>query len=166
MENTAEYWIKHLELVPHPEGGCFKETYRSQEIIKQKNLPDRYASDRVCSTAIYFLLKGHQVSKFHRLQSDEIWFYHAGNSLTLYVIDTEGTLHTTLLGTDVDNGEQPQVLIRHGAWFGAKVNQENSYTLLSCTVAPGFDFQDFELATQEQLMTVYPQHKEVIELLT
>jgi predicted cupin superfamily sugar epimerase len=82
------------------------------------------------------------------------------------VIDTEGILHTTLLGTDVSNGEQPQVLIRHGTWFGAKVNQENSYTLLSCTVAPGFDFEDFELATQEQLMAVYPQHKEIIELLT
>ncbi len=166
MKKNAEYWIENLELTPHPEGGYFRETYCSQEILKQESLPSRYSSDRAFVTAIYFLLKSDQVSKFHRLKSDEMWFYHAGSSLTLYLINTDGKLQHVQLGTDIDKGEQPQVLIKHGVWFGAKVNQEHSYTLISCTVAPGFDFEDFELATQRQLIADYPQHREIIELLT
>jgi len=166
MEKDAEYWINHLGLTPHPEGGYFRETYRSPEMLLPAGLPARYSSVRVCSTAIYFLLKSGQVSKFHRLQSDEIWFYHAGIALTVYLIETDGTLCQILLGTALDKGEQPQVRIKHGVWFGANVNQENAYTLVSCTVAPGFDFDDFELATQGQLLSDYPQHKEIIEMLT
>jgi predicted cupin superfamily sugar epimerase len=166
MEKKAEYWIKKLGLCSHPEGGYFREMYRSQEIIPKKSLPARYPADRVFSTAIYFLLESHQVSKFHRLRSDEMWFYHAGSSLTLYIIEREGTLRQLQVGTDLDNGDQPQVFIEHGVWFGAKVNQENSYTLVSCAVTLGFDFEDFELATQGQLLADYPQHREIIESLT
>ena len=166
MQKDAEYWINHLSLTPHPEGGYFRETYHSPEILPPESLPARYSSARVCSTAIYFLLKSGQVSKFHRLKSDEMWFYHAGSSLTVYVIEPDGTLHKILLGTALDKGEQPQVLIKYGVWFGANVNQENMYTLVSCTVAPGFDFDDFELATQGQLLADYPQHREIIEMLT
>jgi predicted cupin superfamily sugar epimerase len=166
MEKNAEYWITNLELTPHPEGGYFRETYRSAETIHKESLPDRYPADRVFSTAIYFLLESHQVSTFHRLQSDEIWFYHAGSALTVYVIDTGGTLHTMLLGKDVEKGEYPQLIVNRGVWFGAKVNQNNTYTLVSCTVAPGFEFEDFELASQEQLRAEYPEHKAIIEMLT
>jgi len=166
MIKNVEYWIKKLGLTPHPEGGYFCETYHSQEIINKKALPNRYSADRVFSTAIYFLLESHQASKFHRLQSDEMWFYHDGSSLTLYIIDRDGALRQLRLGTDIDNGEQPQILIKYGVWFGAKVNQEHSYTLVSCAVAPGFDFEDFELAAREQLLVEYPQHREIIEMLT
>ncbi len=167
MKKKAEYWIKKLRLTPlDPEGGYFRETYCSQEIIHKESLPDRYPAERVFSTAIYFLLAGEQVSKFHRLRSDEVWFYHAGSSLTVYIIERDGTLRQLRVGPDIDSGGQPQVFIPHGVWFGAKVDQENSYTLVGCAVAPGFVFEDFELANRKHLITDYPQHREIIELLT
>ena len=166
MAKDAEYWITRLGLTPHPEGGYFEETYRSPVILPQSALPARYGADRRCATAIYFLLRSGQASKFHRLQSDELWCYHAGGALTLVVIGTDGALQRILLGATLDNGEQPQVLIKHGVWFGALVNAPNDYTLVSCLVAPGFEFADFELATPAQLLAAYPQHREIIERLT
>jgi predicted cupin superfamily sugar epimerase len=166
MQKDAAYWIQHLQLIPHPEGGYFRETYRAPEMLTKESLPARYSADRVFATAIYFLLADQQVSKFHRLQSDELWLYHDGSALTLYVIETDGNLHTMFLGKDVDKGERPQIIIQRGVWFGAKVNQLNSYTLVSCVVAPGFEFADFALASRAQLMAEYPQHSEIISLLT
>lgn len=166
MEKNAAYWISRLELIPHPEGGYFRETYRCPEVIEHAHLSNRYSSDRACATAIYFLLNGNQVSKFHRLRSDELWCYHAGSPLTLHVIDPDGPARQFLLGQDIDSDQHPQVLIEHGQWFGAKVIQETSYTLVSCIVTPGFDFEDFELATRDYLLAIYPQHQEIVELLT
>ena len=166
MEKTAAYWIHTLKLNAHPEGGYFKETYHSPDIIKKHGLPDRYFADRVCAKAIYFLLPSDQASKFHRLKCGEIWCYHLGGALTLYVIEQNGTLRQIKLGPNIDDGEQCQVTVPHGVWFGAKVNKKNSYTLVSCITVPGFDFEDFELARQTDLIEKYPQYKTLIEMLT
>jgi predicted cupin superfamily sugar epimerase len=165
MGKTAAYWIRTLELIAHPEGGYFKETYASSDIINKHGLPERYFADRTCVKAIYFLLQGEQTSKFHRLKCNEIWGYHLGASLTLYIIDRDGTLQQIKLGPDFDNGEQFQIVVPHGVWFGAKVNKKNSYVLVSCITAPGFDFEDFELAERQSLLHKYPQHKNIIEML-
>jgi uncharacterized protein len=162
---TAEYWIKNLNLIEHPEGGFYRETYRSAEHASNSSLPDRFRGDRNFSTSIYFLLRSKDQSLFHRIQSDEIWYYHAGSSLTLYVIDDEG-FKTHHLGPEVDRGESLQIIIPATSWFGATVNEENSFTLSSCSVAPGFDFDDFELADRSSMITSFPDHATIIEQLT
>lgn len=162
---SASYWISHLNLQPHPEGGFFKETYRASENISKQALPQRFAGDRCFSTAIYFLLRSQDISVFHRIKSDEMWHFYAGTSLSIYVLtQQELTIHK--LGANVDKHEELQVVIPANSWFGAKVNEADSYTLAGCTVAPGFDFTDFEMAERTQLLRDFPAHQEVIELLT
>jgi predicted cupin superfamily sugar epimerase len=163
---TAQEWIKNLNLRPHPEGGYFRETYRSHETIAHSHLPGRFAGDRTFSTAIYFLLQGDDFSALHRLKSDEVWHFYDGTSLTITVIAPDGELSVIHLGTDVHAGHVPQAVVRAGCLFGSHVSEPNSYALVGCTVAPGFDFADFELPSREQLMAEYPQHRGVIERLT
>lgn len=177
--NEAKDWITHLGLRPHPEGGYFQETYRAEDLLRHSGLPSRYHSDRISATAIYFFLGAGDVSKFHRLRSDEVWCYHVGRPLALYVIEPDGTLQRFVLGIDLDKQQRPQISIPHGAWFGARglevapeaassmpAVQVASYTLVSCVVAPGFEFEDFELATREHLLATYPEHQALIEQLT
>ena len=166
MKKETASWIQQLGLTAHPEGGYFKETYQSPDVIARSGLPKRYPGERVCSTAIYFLLPGDQISKFHRLRCDEVWCYHLGDALTIYLLEHDATLQKIVLGPDIDNGEQPQIIVKHGVWFGAKVHHKDSYTLVSCITAPGFDFEDFELAERQTLLHSYPQHKKIIEMLT
>ncbi len=162
---SAEYWIKHLDLIAHPEGGFYKETYRAKEVIGTHGLPDRFAAARNFSTAIYFLLRNEDKSMFHRIKSDELWHFHAGGCLSIYVLTNNG-LTTYKLGSDPERGESLQVVIPANCWFGAKVHDGNAYTLAGCTVAPGFDFQDFEMADRNQLLEAFPAHVEIIHLLT
>lgn len=164
--HTPDYWIERLELDPHPEGGYFRETYRSEEDLSAENLPERYGSGRSLSTAIYFLLRGSQVSRFHRLKSDELWHFHAGSSVTIHLIDPDGSYSQLRLGSDPDRGERFQRVIPAGCWFGATVDDPDSYTLVGCTVAPGFDFADFEMGDRTTLSTQFPAYREVIERLT
>lgn len=166
MSPEATYWITRLHLTAHPEGGYFRQTYYSPDIISAAALPDRYQANRAVATAIYFLVAAPQVSKFHRLRSDELWLYHAGYPLTISAITPEGGLRQFILGLDLDNGAVPQVCISQGWWFGAAVNDPQGYTLVSCIVAPGFDFADFELADRAQLVSAYPQHHTMIHRLT
>ena len=166
MKRSAEYWIEELQLQPHVEGGYFRETYRAEEGIRKEHLPPRYGSNRPFSTAIYFLLKSGEVSKFHRLRSDEIWHHYDGSPLTLHVIDLEGLLQTLSLGPSGDRGERFQAVVRAGWWLGAEVADPDSYCLAGCTVAPGFDFKDFELGRREELLTAYPAYREIILKLT
>jgi uncharacterized protein len=161
----AEYWINHLQLAKHPEGGFYKETYRASEKIPAKSLPTRFSGDRNFSTSIYFLLRSQDRSMFHKIKSDELWHYHAGSGLTIYILD-KGELITRMLGPDLQKGESLHVVIPANVWFGAKVEQPNSYTLSGCTVAPGFDFADFELADQNQLLFQFPRQEEIIRKLT
>lgn len=162
----AAYWIQHLELEPHPEGGFYKQVYRAQESISQNALPSRFSGNRSFATSIYFLLSGNDVSKFHRIKSDELWHFYAGSSLTVYMIDEASEQTQFVLGGDYEAGECFQNVVHAGRWFGAALNKTNSFALIGCTVAPGFDFADFELAEQANLLKQYPQHEQLIKRLT
>lgn len=166
MDKKAEFFIEKLQLTPHPEGGYFNEIYRCKEKIKNNGLPVRYDSDKNVSTSIYFLLKGNQVSKFHRLKSDEIWHFYSGSALTVHLIFANGNYNTIKLGNNFESGEVFQAVIPAGVWFGAMVNDIDSYSLIGCTVAPGFDFTDFELANRNDMLGSFPEHRNIIEELT
>lgn len=162
---TADYWIEKLELQAHPEGGYFNETYRSKDRLHESKLPDRYNTSRVFGTSIYFLLTTESVSNFHRLTSDEIWHYHQGGSAVIHVISKDGELTSSRIGNDLEGGESLQVVIPRGTWFAAEVVREN-FILVGCTVAPGFEFEDFELADRGSLSSAYPQHQTLIGRFT
>lgn len=161
--NTAEYWIQHLQLLPHPEGGFYRETYRSNIAISRSDLPVGFLDDRRLSTCIYYLLRSDEISKLHRLKSDEIWFYHFGSPLRVYEIDSEGAKHTHILGANHEKAEQFSLIIPAGHTFCAEVVEKNTFGLVSCMVSPGFDFNDFEIFEREDLLQAYPKHKELIE---
>ena len=160
MNQKAKYYIQKLQLNKHPEGGYYREIYRSGEMISidapKKNLK------RNVSTSIYFLLEGPQVSKFHRLNSDELWHFYDGSSVKIYVIDERGRLTEIILGKKTENGEVFQTVIKKNIWFAAEVINKRSFALIGCTVSPGFDFSDFELASRDSLLEKYPKHKELI----
>ncbi len=162
MKKDARYWIEKLGLMPHPEGGYFRETYRSSAMIPASTPGLGFQGPRSVSTAIYFLLDNVQCSTFHRIRSDELWHFHSGSALAIYVIGNEGVLTTHRLGPDSEAGDAFQVVVPAGCWFGAEVLDKAGFGLCSCTVAPGFDFDDFELADTESLSTVFPQHRDLI----
>jgi predicted cupin superfamily sugar epimerase len=158
----AAYWIKELQLSPHPEGGYYRVTYTSQLKIAQRALPAGFHGDRAASTAIYFLLAGGDFSAFHRIASDELWHFYAGSALQILVIDPEGALSELRL----DGAGSFQAVVPGGCWFASRVVDGVGFALVGCTVAPGFDFADFELAKRHELVKVYPQHRQIIEELT
>lgn len=159
---TNEYWIEKLYLLKHAEGGYFREIYRSNEEVDACNLPPRYGSKRAFSTSIYYLLNSGEFSAFHRLKSDEIWHFYSGSPLNLFIINNEGKLSKQILGSNPDKDEHLQIIIEKGSWFAASVLRTGSYTLMGCTVSPGFDFGDFELAKRDALLKKYPQYHEII----
>jgi predicted cupin superfamily sugar epimerase len=163
---TASELIKHFQLEKHPEGGYFKEVYRSSESIAKSTLPSRFSGDRSFSTAIYFLLETTDFSAFHRIKSDEIWHFYSGSALTIFELTENGKLLKHFLGSDLSNHENFQIIIKAGSWFGARLNFPGSFAFVGCTVAPGFDFYDFELADRNSLIKNYPEHKELIISLT
>ena len=167
MGKDAAYWIKNLDLTKHPEGGCFREIYRAGLTLAGQHLPSSFGGDRNCSTCIYFLLEGADFSAFHRIASDEIWHFYFGDPLLLYEIETvTGHLVTHILGEDPERGEFFQAVIRAGNWFGSRVTDPNGYSLVGCTVSPGFDFEDFDLARRDSLSKEYPQYEDLIRSLT
>ena len=159
--SSAADWIARLRLTPHPEGGYFRETYRAADAIPAAALPPRYGAPRCVATAIHFLLTARQVSRLHRLKSDELWFFHAGQPLTVHVLAPTGKLTETTLGRDT-----LQVVAPAGCWFGASVAARRGFSLVSCVVAPGFEFADFELAGRAALLRQFPQHRRLITRLT
>ena len=163
MSKDAQYWINHLGLSPHPEGGYYRVTYKSDLTITRSALPSSYQGDRSASTAIYFLLDGRDFSAFHRIASDEVWHFYAGSSLVVYVIDPDGDYSELHLG---DGSDEFQAVVKAGCWFASRVKDGAGFALVGCTVAPGFDFADFELAVRPDLVAAYPQHRELIEELT
>lgn len=166
---AAQDWIEQLQLRPHPEGGHFCETYRAAETIAHAHLPERFKGDRAFSTAIYFLLAGHEFSALHRIHADEMWHHYDGGALTVHVIDRDGQYVSIRLGKNLARGERPQAVVAAGCLFGASVadpGPAGSFALVGCTVAPGFDFADFELPTRSQLLRDYPQHRQLVEQLT
>lgn len=160
---SARTWIQTLKLRRHPEGGYYRETYRSPEQIAESALPKRYRGARVFSTVIYYLLEKGDFSAFHRVQSDEMWYYHAGCPVQLTLINTKGRLRTARLGLNVRKKERPQILIPRGTWFcAAPLSAQASYSLVGCSVAPGFDFGDFEMASRQELLRLWPKHRKAI----
>lgn len=158
--------IKHLQLTPHPEGGWFREVYRSKESISAESLPERYTEKHNFSTSIYFLLEANDFSAFHRIKSDETWHFYAGSTVKLYIINEGGFLIEVLLGNNYANGELFQYTITANCWFAAEIDNQSDFALVGCTVAPGFDFTDFELAGRESLCHVFPHHQALIENFT
>ncbi len=160
--------ITTLKLTKHPEGGYYREVYRSQELVLKTHLPARYSGNRAFSTSIYFLLPSEEYSAFHRIKSDEIWYYHAGSSVTIHMLDAAGHYSATQLGPGGTGtaGEAFQQVVPHGVWFAANVNEPNSYALMSCNVAPGFDFADFELGNREDLMERFPNTPDLVQRFT
>ncbi len=159
---TADYYINTLQLEGHIEGGYFKELYKNSRMI----LPNHGDEKRALSSTIYYLLKSGGVSKFHKLKSDEIWFFHDGSPLLIHMIDSAGALRSVKLGLDVANGQLPQVLVPAGTVFGAEVAEKDSFGLVSCMVSPGFDYKDFQLCSYQELAGKYPNHLELIRRLS
>lgn len=155
--------IKKLDLSPHPEGGFFKEIYRSTIRIAPGHLPHGYKSERRLATSIYYMLVKYQYSKFHRIRSDELWYYHQGCGLKIHEVDKEGNKHIHFLGTNIEKGEKPQVLIPAGNVFAAELTNKDAFGLYGCMVSPGFDYADFELFEEDDLSNTYPQHKELFQ---
>ncbi|HNV86981.1 MAG TPA: cupin domain-containing protein [Candidatus Omnitrophota bacterium] len=158
--------MRRLGLVKHPEGGYYREVYRSKNFLEEKSLPAGFAGRRSMSTGIYFLLKGGQFSAFHRIRSDEVWHFYAGSPLRLYRINPAGKLSTVYLGADPRKRCVFQAAVRAGDWFAAEVSVKAGFSLVGCTTAPGFDFRDFELAKKEDLSARYPRWKALIQRLT
>jgi len=166
LEKSARYWIEKLKLEGHPEGGHFRQTYRSDVMIAREALPVGFTGARAASTAIYFLLEGKNFSAFHRLRSDEVWHFYVGEPLVVDVIAPSGEHSSLLLGNDLEAGQVPQAVVPAGCWFASHVEDGESFAVLGCTVAPGFDFEDFEMGKRAELMARYAQHREVIERWT
>lgn len=163
---TADQWIQKLNLEEHPEGGYYRETYRSSHNFPPSGKKSAFPDGRPYSTAIYYLLKGPQVSAFHRIKSDEIWHFHAGSSATIHMIHPDALYEAKYLGNDPESHQDLQVTVPAGSWFGVTVDDRERFILTSCTVAPGFDFRDFELADPYKLKKAFPEHLEIIEQLS
>jgi len=155
--------ITKLDLLPHPEGGHFRETYRSTQRVRD---PANETFIRSAGTSILYLLCAGQISRLHRLASDELWHFYLGGPLCVVQIAPTGELSEQLLGPDLDRGQFLQVVVPAGSWFGARLHGSAPFALVGCTVAPGFEFQDLELGQPERLLERYPEHRQVIVELT
>lgn len=162
---NASDLINDLQLEPHPEGGFFKETYRASEDIPVAALPARFAGNRSFCTAIYYLLQQGDHSVFHRIKSDECWHFYEGETLLLHVIENDGNYLYIKLGKDIAAGETFQFVVHANIWFAAEPAPGSRFSLAGCTVSPGFDFADFEIADKENLLANFPQHAQIINRL-
>ena len=164
LPSKACEWIARLGLLPHPEGGFYREAYRATEGIPRHALPERFTGDRAFSTAIYFLLTDENFSALHRIRQDEVWHHYDGDTLTIHVIDGAGVYAPIRLGKAAD--ATPQAVVAAGVLFGASVEPPGEYALVGCTVAPGFDFADFLLPGRAELVAEYLRHEALITRLT
>jgi uncharacterized protein len=164
--STAEMLIKQLGLLVHPEGGWYRETYRSAEQIASEALPKRFGGPRTFCTSIYFLLQQGDISVLHRIKSDELWYFHSGVALTVHLFTPLGAHREVRIGPDLAHGDCFQTMVPAGCWFGAEVTGAGDFSLVSCTVAPGFDFADFEMGQRDNLVRAYPDYVELIRRLT
>ena len=157
---TIEEWIEELALEPHVEGGYFRQTYKAVETVK---LPD--GRIRSLSTSILFLLTNQNPSHFHLLSSDEIWYYHYGHALTVHMIHPDGTYETVEIGPG--EGQKLQFTVPAGVVFGSTIESDNEedFAIVSCSVTPGFEYEDFILYTQVELLEKYAEHEEIIRRL-
>ncbi len=162
---NATHLINLLQLKPHPEGGYFKETYRALEEIPIAALPQRFTGNRNYCTAIYYLLQQGGRSVFHRIKSDECWHFYEGVTLLVHVIENDGNYYSIKLGKDIAAGETFQFVVPANTWFASEPVPGNTFSLAGCTVAPGFDFADFEIADKKNLLLSFSQHSHIINRL-
>jgi predicted cupin superfamily sugar epimerase len=153
----AKSWVRALGLKEHPEGGYFRETYRAEMKVDAPGFEGR----RSAGTAIYYLLESGQFSAFHRIKSDEIWHFYAGSPLAVHMIQ-DGIYRKM----EVGRSKSLQAVVKAGCWFAASVQRPRSYSLVGCTVAPGFDFRDWEAGKRSELLASYPEHSKIIEKFT
>ena len=163
--SIANHLIQKYKLEAHPEGGWYKQTYKSNEEINADALPERFGANRAFSTAIYFLLEKGNFSAFHRIKSDECWHFYAGDPLVIYIIEQKGELKIISLGNDLEKGHSFQYVVPANCWFASRPAPGSEYCFVGCTVSPGFEFEDLELADQTELSVMYPQHKSIIKEL-
>jgi uncharacterized protein len=156
MSAGAEHWIRTLSLVPHREGGWFRETYRSPERVPAAALPARFAGERALTTSILYLLAAGEHSRLHRLRGDEVWWHHAGGAMHLHLLDGGGARRLVV------NGASPQAVVPHGTWFAAEPERGAAFALVGCGVSPGFEYDDFELAQRQALLAEYPAQRELV----
>lgn len=166
MNAKAEYLVQKLRLENHPEGGYFREIYRSEGTIKLNGSESGFPSGRNFSTSIYYLLSGTDTSSFHRIRSDETWHFYTGSSATIHVIHPDSLYEALYLGPDLESGQFYQHTVPARSWFGVTVDNPNSYILAGCTVSPGFDFEDFEMGDPYMLKQAFPEHREIIDQLS
>jgi uncharacterized protein len=165
---TAEFWIDRLRLERHPEGGWYRETYRSEGAY-DFGANSSFGSARSYATSIYYLLQQGDRSRLHRILSDEQWYFHAGSSLDVHGFPETGEPSQFTLGDDPDAGETLHSWVPAGHWFGARLAESGSpdaWALVSCVVAPGFDFRDFTFADRAELIAQFPAHAPIIEKLS
>jgi uncharacterized protein len=163
LETPIKFLIEQLGLIRHPDGGWYRETYRCGDTATADSLPVRFSGDRSFCTAIYFLLGKEDVSMLHSIKSDELWHFYDGATLTIHVLTPHGENIDIKLGTDLASGETYQAVVPAGCWFGAEVSGDGEYSLVGCTVAPGFDFADFEMGNRDSLLKQFPDHTEIIQ---
>ncbi|WP_322010254.1 cupin domain-containing protein [Paraburkholderia sp. J12] len=168
MTNTnpaVEELIRRFGLEPHPEGGYYSETYRADKFVLREGTPATEGT-RAASTAIYFLLSDGAYSAWHRIRSDELWHFYAGSPIEIHSIDERGVLSTRKLGHALDHpGTVFQAVVPAGHWFAARCCDPSTWALVGCTVAPGFEFSEFEIAEVEKLAAQFPLHRSIVELL-
>lgn len=155
----AAYWIKHLSLIPHPEGGFYKEVFRSEKQVNRVGEPKVL---QAC-TSIYYLLEGEDYSGFHRIASDEVWYFHKGSPLIVHVISTAGEHQAHELSDGPDG--RLSLVVPAGLWFASEIPSKTGYALVSCAVAPGFEFTEFEMASKAEIIKTYPGNEELFERL-
>lgn len=166
MTEDAGQLIERLKLLPHPEGGYFRETYRAPLQLSAPSLAPHFIGARAASTAIYYLLAAGDRSRLHRIRSDEVWHFYRGDPLQVVELTAAGDVAVTLLGNDIAAGQVPQHVVPAGHWFGACPAPGSAYSLVGCTVAPGFDFADFEMAERGALLAAHPRAHDWIMRLT
>lgn len=162
---NARDYIRELNLQPHPEGGFYRQTYRSLESIQASALPKRFEAERQISTAIYYLLEQGDFSCFHRIKSDECWHFYTGGSLCIHLIQSNSEYQTVKLGNNILSGEVYQYMVPSMTWFAVEPCSETTFALVGCTVAPGFEFSDFEMCRKIKMIQLFPEHKSIIERL-
>lgn len=154
MGENIQYWLNQLDLQPHPEGGYYKEIIKA----KSNNL-----NERPVYSSIYFLLTHDNISHFHRIDADEIWYYHAGDSLTVHMIHSDGRYQSVTIGKDLEAGDVLQYVVPRGTIFASSIEGENGYALVGCMCQPAFEFEHFELLSKEWLNNQFPSLKDIHE---
>ncbi|SIS80608.1 cupin domain-containing protein [Alicyclobacillus vulcanalis] len=161
-------WIERLQLAPHPEGGYYCEIYHSPRYLSDPATLTAYGGPRRTATSIYFLLPEGDVSRLHRLRSDELWYFHHGRPLAVHLFHPNGHYEVKQLGLPDAPDREPQLLVPAGTIFGAELlpGAQAGFSLVGCMVTPGFDFRDFELISQEEVADRFPEHLDVVRRLT